>query len=221
MDNKVTKDSLLSFVIELDHLRHNLRSAYKFLMDYFERISRNIQVIINEKPDEEYEKNRAMIIILIEYVILNLAKLIEIRKSILPKILHEEGFDRLYTILKDSWQSFLDEEKITKIRDKMIAHSGDQAYSYVSLEEIDSDFPESYKDFILAAGLAEYYTSLILHHLGEDIFQEARIYREREIKVGDIKISDWFNKIENKKREIIRMTNLKLEDNGLDQLILG
>jgi len=220
----------------LNNIGIHLKNTVEFLDDVFEKflkISDEFEIEYKREkgtskiPKEEFErefwksmnsnpeivKGKKYSMILLEHLIINLYKLIEIHPT-LVKNLKKMDEDLLEKSLQDFWQPIQNQEKrIKNWRNKIIAHAEYSAKKMVTYPKVDENFESFPEKIHLLSNYGILYISGISLNIPE--FKNAIESHQRQMKYPKnvFKIIEWeMNQV--KIGKLIKIVKKTLEKNG-------
>lgn len=229
-------------LIVLNHTINNLISAVQFQDDGIKELKQKILDFANDNPaekinpqglsqeeiakkfltlmnaDPEIKKIKRLSMILYEYSIINLRKLLEIHPT-LVKHLRELEEEELEISLQDFWQPIQKlEKRIIDWRNKFIVHANYNAKKHLKYTDIDENYEFLPKEIFFASICAILYCSGIAQNLIE--FSSAIDTHQRQIQYekNAFKVVEWEN-VHKELGQIIKKAKKTLKKNGYNSKI--
>lgn len=207
------KEQTESIVITLIDIVNRLIKSNYFTNEYLKKAP---DLTIVGIKFSENKKIDAMLDILLEYTILHINNFFEVfplmhklESKTFPNFILSKSLDSILNSIKKN------EEKIKKWRHNVIAHSKNQAKSYIPYYKQDKDYLETYKNVHLTSRLIVNYITNFLHNLPLDykLGQASASMMNKDVETFPIK--QWWSQMRDEEIKILESTNKKLLENGL------
>lgn len=170
--------------------------------------------IKNAPQSLDKKKNDAILLILFEYIILNIDQLIDIHPTI-ARLIKEESFIDLIKSLNKIWKPIQEgASKIRKWRNLHVAHSGESVSEYMNPSLLDPDYFETQKEIFHFSRLATFYIEGIFENFDFDYKSAMQVQKK---VVAELKPAQMHEQWE----EMKKITNKILIDSKKDVIKAG